>query len=138
MIIRLTLIGISMNKKNYLRITTDSAGSVVSIGVLPGLQRHIVSVVDDVLDHYDDLPSYMKAYVDQNRERLEAQFGFSQEEVKPKKGKKSSRESKEMAKQKIQSSFSRTIPIETFMVVMMMLASRVEKVDCARIPSSSS
>ncbi len=136
MLIRLTLVGIATYKKNYIRVAKNETGNVMSVLVLPGLQRHIVSIIDKIFDDYENLPMNVRMYVDENKARLEAQFSINTEEVKPVRGKKSSQANKDKAKNSIQSSFMRTIPISTFVVVLVLLASKIEQPDCNIVKSS--
>jgi hypothetical protein len=141
MLIRLTLVGIATYKKNYIKLVKNTEGEVTSVVVLPGLQSHIVSIIDKIFDTYSTLSVPTMMYVDENRTLLESQFNINITELKPKRNSRGNVErpsasAKYSAKNSIQSSFSRTIPVSTFSVVLVMLASRTEKPDCNAVKSS--
>lgn len=135
MLIRLSLVGVMTYKKNYMKVNKNETGDVMSIMVLPGLQRHIITIVDKIFDEYESLPMNVRMYVDANKERIDTQFNITQENIKPKKKQRASNDAKDEAKMRIQSSFARTMPVSTFVVVMVLLASRIEKPDCSAIRS---
>ncbi len=135
MLVRYSLVSAAEDRRDLITIKKDSTGRVATVTLRPRMARVLSGMVDKVFDRYYELSPPMQKFVDQYQQPLEVQFGINMSEVKAtNKGAKKPESTKVVKSGALMSAAGRTLPVNLFAAVMVMLASGEAPVRCAVVP----
>ena len=135
MLIRYSLVAVSEDKRDLVRVVRNTSGQIESVNIRPKMARLFSNVIDKVFDRYFELSPKMQQFVDANQSRLEQQFAVPLADTKAtSRGNRKDSASKAAKKNAIMSNANRTMSLQTFATIMVLLASN-EVADPCELPS---
>ncbi len=135
MLVRYSLVAAAEDKRDLIAVTKGPDGKVQAVVVRPRMARLMAGLVDKVFDRYYELSPPMKAFVDKYQKDLEAQFNVTLGDVKA--IDERARKADNMRTVKagaLMSVANRTMPVNLFAAVMVLLASGEVAAPCGAVP----